>query len=350
MTTNKLIRKATPIARGVLDYFPDAIAAVAHVSYIANEQHNPGEEMHWNRGKSRDHADALVRHLLERGTVDDDGLHHSAKVAWRALALLQVEIEQARESQASPLSLDDIRRKHENLWAGPTDQLDPLSEAADYGAELEPALDYREPLEADTRGGVSGYPLDDNNPLPTVEEMSQSIDDEAIQAAGRQMERLGLIDHRDDHTAECACAKKRLAIEEKTLTQLIASEEPEVAEQPASLPENVPNPASTPIEIHVTFWAIANDTLAPNFKGYNTSGDGFYFTIEEEVYFVEPHQSMIDGGRTDPRITKSAHHADIFGGGQTAFIRIDKPVWGFIAYVAFIKERANAYVAEHYPQ
>lgn len=89
-------RKAMPIARGVLDYFPDAVAEVAHVSYVANEQHNPGKPMHWAKEKSTDHADCIVRHLIERGARDTDGLRHTAKVAWRALALLQTEIEAER--------------------------------------------------------------------------------------------------------------------------------------------------------------------------------------------------------------------------------------------------------------
>ncbi len=96
-------RKALPIATGVLDYFPDALAAVAHCSKVGNDQHNPGKPLHWDRSKSRDEADALIRHFLERGTVDADGVRHSAKVAWRALALLQKEIEEddAVESRVS---------------------------------------------------------------------------------------------------------------------------------------------------------------------------------------------------------------------------------------------------------
>lgn len=86
-------RKETPIFRGVLMYFPDAIAEVARVSYVGNKQHNPGEPMHWARGKSMDQEDCLVRHLMERGQIDSDGLRHTAKAAWRALALLQLEIE-----------------------------------------------------------------------------------------------------------------------------------------------------------------------------------------------------------------------------------------------------------------
>ena len=89
-------RKDLPICSGVLDYFPDAIAAVAATSKAGNDQHNPGEPLHWARGKSMDHADCIVRHLMGRGTFDTDGQRHSAKIAWRALALLQEEIEQDR--------------------------------------------------------------------------------------------------------------------------------------------------------------------------------------------------------------------------------------------------------------
>lgn len=90
-------RKQCPIFSGVLMYFPDAIAEVAHTSYMGNEQHNPGEPLHWSRGKSDDHEDCLTRHIIERGTIDTDGIRHSAKAAWRALAILQLEIEKARE-------------------------------------------------------------------------------------------------------------------------------------------------------------------------------------------------------------------------------------------------------------
>lgn len=86
-------RKEIPLVRGVLDYFPAALAAVAQVSFIGNQQHNPGQDMHWARGKSSDHADCIARHLTDRGGIDKDGVRHSAKVAWRALALLQEELE-----------------------------------------------------------------------------------------------------------------------------------------------------------------------------------------------------------------------------------------------------------------
>lgn len=88
-------RKAVPVFSGVVNYFPDALVAVARVSKSGNDQHNPGQPLHWSRGKSDDHHDTLLRHLIDSGTVDTDGHRHSAKVAWRALAILQLEIEEA---------------------------------------------------------------------------------------------------------------------------------------------------------------------------------------------------------------------------------------------------------------
>jgi hypothetical protein len=86
-------RKAVPIGTGVLDYFPLALAEIARVSKAGNDQHNPGQPLHWNRGKSKDHWDCIIRHGLERGMIDTDGQLHTAKLAWRALALLQEELE-----------------------------------------------------------------------------------------------------------------------------------------------------------------------------------------------------------------------------------------------------------------
>lgn len=89
-------RKARPIATGVLAYFPLAIAEVAHLSKVGNDQHNPGQPLHWAKEKSTDHDDALCRHETDRlsGIVrDTDGERHRAKVAWRALAALEIELE-----------------------------------------------------------------------------------------------------------------------------------------------------------------------------------------------------------------------------------------------------------------
>ena len=91
-----LDRKNTPIFSGVLMYFPDAIRDVAKCSQAGNDQHHPGTPLHWDRAKSTDELDALTRHLMEAGKIDTDGMRHSAKIAWRALANLQKEIENNR--------------------------------------------------------------------------------------------------------------------------------------------------------------------------------------------------------------------------------------------------------------
>lgn len=113
MTTNNLEkmtsqeRKDRPMARGLLDYFPDALAEVAFVSMVGNEKHNPGQPLHWSKGKSDDHADCVIRHLASRGKWDivqlngkEYKIRHSAYAAWRALANLQIEIEK------EPVSLE----------------------------------------------------------------------------------------------------------------------------------------------------------------------------------------------------------------------------------------------------
>lgn len=93
-------RKAHPIFSGLLKYFPDACLEVAALSKIANDKHNPGQPLHWSRHKSSDHGDCLVRHQLDTGMWDvvqtpagPVKVRHSAEVAWRALAQLQLEIE-----------------------------------------------------------------------------------------------------------------------------------------------------------------------------------------------------------------------------------------------------------------
>jgi hypothetical protein len=89
-------RKDTPIFSGVLKYFPLAIAEVSRVSLAGNRQHHPNEPLHWDRSKSTDELDALTRHLMDAGTLDTDGVRHSAKLCWRSLANLEKELEKAQ--------------------------------------------------------------------------------------------------------------------------------------------------------------------------------------------------------------------------------------------------------------
>ena len=65
-----------PMFDGLMAYFPNALAEVARVSKIGNDQHNPGEPMHWARDKSTDHENKIMRHLVDVGTVDPKGVRH----------------------------------------------------------------------------------------------------------------------------------------------------------------------------------------------------------------------------------------------------------------------------------
>jgi hypothetical protein len=94
-------RKRIPLYSGVWAYFPDALAGVARVSWEGNEKHNPGEPLHWARGKSNDHEDCIARHtqdamqsvgLLER-------VKHLRARAWRSLAALQLAEEELIEAE-----------------------------------------------------------------------------------------------------------------------------------------------------------------------------------------------------------------------------------------------------------
>jgi hypothetical protein len=84
-------RKATPVFSGVLKYFPNALKEVAKCSKAGNDQHHPDKPLHWDMDKSKDEYDALTRHLIDHtiNPLDDDGVLHLTKVAWRALAGLE---------------------------------------------------------------------------------------------------------------------------------------------------------------------------------------------------------------------------------------------------------------------
>jgi len=97
-------RKMTPIYSGCLAYFPDALAQVAQNSMVGHYQHNdPSEPMYWDRSKSADELDAIIRHLADhsKDPYDVDGRLHLSKVAWRALAMLQKFIEDEKLSKNS---------------------------------------------------------------------------------------------------------------------------------------------------------------------------------------------------------------------------------------------------------
>lgn len=93
-------RKGYPLMSGLLNYFPAALAGVARTSQLGNEKHNPGQPLHHARGKSTDHGDCIIRHLMDLQDLiavnKKDGpllreaiLSEASSLAWRALALSQ---------------------------------------------------------------------------------------------------------------------------------------------------------------------------------------------------------------------------------------------------------------------
>lgn len=112
LPTDSTDRKNYPIFRGCLRYFPAALAGISNISKLGNDKHNPGQDMHHARGKSLDHGDCIMRHLID---VEDllaafnrndttvtaqNILVEVNQMAWRALALSQ----ELHEKFGSPLA------------------------------------------------------------------------------------------------------------------------------------------------------------------------------------------------------------------------------------------------------
>lgn len=95
-------RKNMPVFNGVLKYFPLALLEISKVSKAGNDQHNAGQPLQWDKTKSIGTGDEVVRHLLDhaRGIkYDTDGIRHLGKFAWRALELLQRELEAEQNNE-----------------------------------------------------------------------------------------------------------------------------------------------------------------------------------------------------------------------------------------------------------
>lgn len=99
-------RKEYPVLSGCIKYFPAALVGVSHISKLGNDKHNPGEALHHARGKSMDHGDCIIRHLIDLEDLlaamkrDDASvtkemiLTEANQLAWRALAYSQMIHEQ----------------------------------------------------------------------------------------------------------------------------------------------------------------------------------------------------------------------------------------------------------------
>lgn len=97
-------RKAIPLYDFLTGYFPDALVELTKVSVEGNTQHNPGEPLHWARGKSMDQLNTAMRHMFDHKSnpFDTDGCYHLAKAAWRLLAEVQLMCEARDKEVANP--------------------------------------------------------------------------------------------------------------------------------------------------------------------------------------------------------------------------------------------------------
>jgi hypothetical protein len=65
LPTDSAERKKYPLLSGALRYAPAAFMLMAKTSNDGNVKHNPGEELHHSRGKSADHGDCAIRHIVD---------------------------------------------------------------------------------------------------------------------------------------------------------------------------------------------------------------------------------------------------------------------------------------------
>lgn len=70
LPTDSQARKEIPLFSGVLKYAPAALAGMARISKAGNDKHNPGEPLHHARGKSSDHGDCVIRHVMDVADIE----------------------------------------------------------------------------------------------------------------------------------------------------------------------------------------------------------------------------------------------------------------------------------------
>jgi len=119
LPTDAKERKGLPIGTGVLDYFPLTMAEIAKASLAGNRQHMPGEVLHWDRSKSSDDFDAMIRHALQRNDPDDGEVSHAGAMAWRACAVA----EKILESRTNAAKAEQAAQREANILRDPNDHI-----------------------------------------------------------------------------------------------------------------------------------------------------------------------------------------------------------------------------------
>ena len=92
-------RKST-FVYSAFEFFPDALMELGRAISAGQDQHirDNGETQspQWDRTKSNQHMQSMARHMVDyaKGVeIDTDGTYHLSKIVWRALAQLQMDIE-----------------------------------------------------------------------------------------------------------------------------------------------------------------------------------------------------------------------------------------------------------------
>lgn len=104
-------RKNFPLFSGLLAYFPAALAQVSNHSKEGNDKHNPGLPLQHARGVSGDHADCIMRHLMDAAEYpagSPQRVEELRALCWRGLALLQEECELTFAPAAPAASFDRV--------------------------------------------------------------------------------------------------------------------------------------------------------------------------------------------------------------------------------------------------
>ena len=108
LPTDRDARKAIPVYDFLTGYFPDAFVEVVRVAVAGNQQHNPGERLHWARHKSTDQLNTALRHMMDHAVapLDTDGCWHLAKAIWRLSAELQLRLEAVEVDIEPPIVME----------------------------------------------------------------------------------------------------------------------------------------------------------------------------------------------------------------------------------------------------
>lgn len=105
-------RKRVPLYSTVLRFFPAALCKLAEICRLGSEKHNPGQTPIHNRDVSKDHADCIVRHLIDLSEDyghgvgrDENGVPQVGYILWRAAALAQEWLEENEGAPRAPAAM-----------------------------------------------------------------------------------------------------------------------------------------------------------------------------------------------------------------------------------------------------